>query len=481
MKYYLTLLLSVFCTIAFSQTQNAINKFASTAGFENASLGFCVKDMNGKEIASYNKNMSLTPASTLKVLTSATALETFGSQYAFETTLAIDSNNPNRLIVHGYGDPTLGSEYLYNQPRAFLNEWIAQIKKQFSTDQPIEILVIDDYFGYSGVSSKWLQEDLGNYFAAGAYGISVFDNTYRLYLNTMDTESTPSILKTVPDMPNLIFDNTMGVNYENKDNGYINGETLSNYRSLVGDIPANRKSFVIKGDIPDPGLMLGNTLAESLNTAGYKVATVNTSRKDYYQKMFNQWTSQTDYQEKIFYTHRSPSLEQIVRVVNERSNNHYTEHLVRAVGRTNNRSLYPDALKEGILNTIAFWNSKGINTNSLKMYDGCGLAPSNAISSEMLSDVLIYMNTKSLYADAFYKSLPQAGKEGTVRNVLKGSRLEGKVVMKSGSIANVQCFAGYYFDGAKKYAFSVMVNNYNNSSRREVVRAIENLLSETLL
>lgn len=85
------------------------------------------------------------------------------------------------------------------------------------------------------------------------------------------------------------------------------------------------------------------------------------------------------------------------------------------------------------------------------------------------------MQTKSRYRDAFFASLPKAGQEGTVRYVLKGTRLQGKVFVKSGSIANVQCFAGYYINGDKKYAFSIMVNNYN-SPRKDVVRAIENLL-----
>lgn len=479
MKHYLLILLYVFLFSTGSAQKTADSFFSSLPGFENASIGFCVKNLNGNEIASINKNTTLTPASTLKILTSATALEILGDKYLFPTTLAINANNQQQLIIHGYGDPTLGSEYIGRGPDDFLKDWIIQIKKQIDPRQPVDILITDNYFGYNGVSSKWLKEDLGNYFASGVYGISIYDNSYRLYFNTIDTESAPQIIKTQPDMPDLIFRNTLKMNYNNEDNGYINGETFSNYRTLVGDIPAKRSSFAIKGDIPDPGLILGKILSIKLQEEGYSIGKLETSRNLYYENMYNRFSINNP-EEKIFYTHYSPSLKDIIRVVNERSNNHYTEHLIRTIGRTaGDRNIYTDALSEGIAQTTLFWESKGINTNSLHMYDGCGLTPSDGISAEMLCDILVYMKTKSKYRDAFVESLPKAGKEGTVRNVLKGTRLEGKVIMKSGSIANVQCFAGFYTDGDKQYAFSIMVNNYN-SSRKQVVRAIENLLLNTL-
>lgn len=480
MKHFLFASIYIFLySTVFAQNTDTTASFINSPGFENASIGFCVKDLSGNEVASINKNTSLTPASTLKIVSSATALEILGDKYSFKTTLAVNPDNRQQLIIHGYGDPTLGSEYIGRNRNDFLNDWISHIKKQFDNSQPIDILICDNYFGYNGVSSKWLKEDLGNYFAAGAYGISIYDNTYRLFFDTTDTESIPKIIKTQPEMPDLSFRNLLKVNYNSQDNGYINGETFSNYRTLVGDIPAKRSSFSIKGDIPDPGLMLGKALSAALQNEGYTVAKIETSRAGYFDQMYNRFGA-TEPHESIFYTYYSPSLKQIVRIVNEKSNNHYTEHLIRTIGRSlGDKNIYTDALTEGINQTALFWENKGIDSQSLRMYDGCGLAPSDAISAQMLCDILVYMKSESKYSDAFTESLPKAGKEGTVRNVLKGTRLEGKVIMKSGSIANVQCFAGYYQDGDKQYAFSIMINNYN-TTRRQVVKAIETILLKYL-
>lgn len=469
MKYCLIFIISLCVTNIFGQENSAIKKFVETSGFEHASIGFCVKDFSGNDIVSYNKTISLTPASTLKIITSATALELLGDDYRFSTDLFVNANNPQHLIVRGYGDPTLGSEYLFDTPTAFLNNWVQLIKKRFRTEYPIDITIDDSFFGYNALSSKWLREDMGNYFASGSYGISVFDNTYRLYLNTMRTDSCPVVLKTVPDMRDIIFSNNLGINYENKDNGYINGEPFSNYRRLTGNIPASRKSFVIKGDFPDPGMILGKTLANALVKEGFKVNSVETTRLMYNadRKILNGAA--------LFHRELSPTLTKIIRVINERSNNHYTEHLMRAIGRNANNDTNSDPLIEGIDKTTAFWASKGLNTDGVHIYDGCGLTPSNSIDPEILCDVLLYMQTRSKYADAFFASLPKAGMEGSVRNLLNGTRLQGRLRVKSGSIANVQCYAGYYIDGDKKYAFSIMVNNYN-SPRKDVVRAIESLL-----
>lgn len=474
MKYYLVLIIS-FCFInAFGQENSAIEKFIKTSGFENASVGICVKDLSGNDIISYNKVLSLTPASTLKILTTATALELLGEEYKFKTELSIDPNNPQHLIVHGYGDPTLGSEYLFDDPFAFLDNWTQRIKKKFKTEYPIDITIADDFFGYNGISSKWLREDMGNYFAAGAYGISVFDNSYQLFLNTMRSDTCPVILKTVPDMRNIIFSNNLQFNYENKDNSNINGEPFSNYRRLVGDIPVKRTSFVIKGDFPDPGMVLGEMLANTLAKNGFRINSIETTRQKYFQQMYAAYQTGIN-EEAPFYKELSPTLREIIRVINEKSNNHYSEHLMRAVGRKTNPGIYSDPLIEGITGTNNFWASKGLNTDGIHIYDGCGLAPSNSINPEILCDILIYMQTRSKNSDAFFASLPKAGKEGTVKNLLKGTRLQGKLYVKSGSIANVQSYAGYYIDGDKKYAFSIMVNNYN-SPRKDVVRAIESLL-----
>lgn len=456
-KQGFTILLCGALSFTAKASNDAIKTFLATPEFKHASISLQIKDLNsGKILASHNPQQSLTPASILKVVTTASAIELLGVDYQFKTTLSFDKNNPDKLIVKGHGDPTLGSEHIVGNKNLFLATWTNQIKKQNKTS-PINILVADDYFGYDGQSRKWIKEDMGNYYAAGAFGISIYDNTYRLNFNTTGAKAT--IISTNPKMKDIEFENTLSLNSNNKDNGYILGEPLSNKRRIIGDIPKGKASFSIKGDIPDPGLFLAETLANHFLKNGIKINNYTTSR-----------LSKTNYTEgTVFYTHKSPTLSSIIKVINNKSNNHYSEHLIRAIGQINDTQANP--LSTGVEQVQKLWKSKGLDTDGLFMYDGCGLAPSNAINSGLMVDILDQMKDNQ----AFTNSLPKAGVEGTVRYFLKGTKLEGKVIVKSGSIGKVQCFAGYYINGSEKYAFTVMVNNFNGS-HRNTVKAIENLL-----
>lgn len=472
LQHLLILLILTPYVLHSQENSSSLQTFINTPELKHASIGICVKDITGKELISYNPDKAYTPASILKVVTTATALEELGPDFRYTTTLSIDKNKENRLVIEGHGDPTLGTKHLNNSPYAFIDQWTEKIKQFFDSDKSLDIIMVDDYFGYDGISDRWIYQDIGNYYAAGSYGISVFDNTYELFFNTTRRDTCPVIIKTEPAI-DLNFQNAMNLNYTGKDNGYIHGTPFSETRLLTGDIPAGRTSFSIKGDIPNPPLFLGKIIADRLTDGGYKIGNIDNTHKQYNDNRFlkNRNTVTGD----VFYSHRSFPLKDIIRETNVKSNNHYAEHLIRTIGRTKNPDIYDSALEKGIQEIETFWKDKGLETSSLMLFDGSGLAPSNAVSAAFLCDLLVYMQAKSKYSTEFLESLPKAGQEGTVRNRLKGTRLAGKISMKSGSINGVQCFAGYYIDGDKKYAFTIMVNKFTGN-RNQIVKAIDQFL-----
>ncbi|MDD4778242.1 MAG: D-alanyl-D-alanine carboxypeptidase/D-alanyl-D-alanine-endopeptidase [Fermentimonas sp.] len=464
-----TILILVSC-IAFSQP--AVQQFTNNPILKHASVGISVVDISsGRSIVSHNAEKSLTPASVLKLVTTATAIETLGDNYRYRTEVAFDANDPSRILVIGAGDPTLGSEVFSENPNGFFVNSLQLLNKSLSKDRSYSLYIVDNLFGYEGVSPEWTWIDLGNYYASGSYGISIFDNSYRLFFNTVDKKSCPVIVRTEPQIKGLTFRNELKLNNTGRDNGYIYGAPFSYDRALRGDIPGGRTSFSIKGDIPDPGLLLGETLADHLRKAGYKVGEVKTAREDYLAGMCSPLKAQPAYKvgQSVF-TQLSRPLYEIVREVNVESNNHYAEHLIRTVGRNVKSDIYENALDAGIEYTGEFWKTKGIENISLQMHDGSGLAPQNAVSPKFLTDLLIYMHNDSKYSEAFISSLPKSGQDGTLRGFMRNTKYTGKIVAKSGSIGGVQCYAGYLSDGNKKYAFAIMVNKFNGTNAQ--VRAI---------
>jgi len=121
------------------------------------------------------------------------------------------------------------------------------------------------------------------------------------------------------------------------------------------------------------------------------------------------------------------------------------------------------------------WKKQGADVSSLFLQDGCGLSPIDGISPAFFVQLLTYMRTKSNYKAAFFASLPIAGVSGTLKKLLAGTSLEGKVIAKSGSIRRVLCYSGYIELNNKEYAFSIMVNNFQGSYT-DTRKAIEKLM-----
>ena len=74
-----------------NSVQSAIDVFANDPVFANASVGFLAIDVaTGDVIASKNPATCLSPASTVKLFSTATAFQVLGSDYAPKTRIYID-------------------------------------------------------------------------------------------------------------------------------------------------------------------------------------------------------------------------------------------------------------------------------------------------------------------------------------------------------------------------------------------------------
>jgi D-alanyl-D-alanine carboxypeptidase/D-alanyl-D-alanine-endopeptidase (penicillin-binding protein 4) len=91
------------------------------------------------------------------------------------------------------------------------------------------------------------------------------------------------------------------------------------------------------------------------------------------------------------------------------------------------------------------------------------------------------MKRQGKYFNEFYASLPDAGKEGTLKNYFKDLLFESRLVAKSGSMTRVRSYAGYIKTiSGKDLIFCIIVNNYSGPAQK-IVAGIEEILKETIL
>ena len=477
-KIVLLCLLICLHLLAGAQTPAPVKWLLQAPYMRGASFSLVVKDVQeGRTVYCYDTDRLQSPASVLKTIATATALEILGEDYRYPTTLEYDGILENgtlegNLYIKGSGDPSLGSSHFAPGQNKFLSTWIAALQKAGIKHITGSVISDESIFDTEGVSIKWLREDMGNYYAPGSYGISIFDNMYKLSLQTGAAGTRPVLKGTEPDIPFIRFKNYLKTALVSSDSAYIIGAPLDDVRYLYGVLPANREAYVLKGDIPDPALYLARYLTDQLQQKGIRVDGSPSCYRIEVEE--NRWKKG---ERKEIVTTYSPTLREIASICNHVSHNLYADALVKTVGLQYKprRNEMISSFGRGVQVVKEYWEKKGLDVFPLRMNDGSGLAPADKVSAGFMGELLVYMATESAVSDAFIASLPQAGIEGSVRNFLKGSKLQGKAHLKSGGITGVRSYAGYITKDGKTYAVAVFSNNYSCSMSR-MTGALEKLL-----
>jgi D-alanyl-D-alanine carboxypeptidase/D-alanyl-D-alanine-endopeptidase (penicillin-binding protein 4) len=135
--------------------------------------------------------------------------------------------------------------------------------------------------------------------------------------------------------------------------------------------------------------------------------------------------------------------------------NVYAESLCKRLGAAS--SGQSGSSESGTAAVGTFLKRIGIAEGEFKIDDGCGLSRENRVSANAIVQIL-QTNFASNYRDVFLNSLSVGGKDGTLDN--RFGAMRGRVMAKTGYIANVSALSGYLKGRDEKwYAFSILMNN----------------------
>lgn len=449
-----SLLLLTVPALGAGAAERPVERLASGPGMKNASWGLSVEDASGKTLVARDPDLSLTPASTLKLFVTAAALDRFGPEKRFPTRLYYDGTLSGGVLngdlyIKGGGDPSLGSRLVRGAKpmSAVFADWAAAVKA--AGIRSIKGAVVGDDSAFDSVQpGSWAWEDIGNYYAAQPSALTVNDGLYELYFKPADKAGEPAdVLRTDPPVPGLTFEDHMKTGPAGSgDDGYIYAFPGQFRAVLRGTIPQGGAEFAIKGALPDPALFAAQAFGAYLSGAG--VAQALAPRRGA--------PPAGDRLTQVAETYGAP-LKEIVRVTNKRSFNLYAELLLRQLGAGD-----PEA---GLKAVRGFLAENGVDVSELKLSDACGLSWRDAVKARNFARLLVSLRGKKYFPE-FYDSLVFPGDtdaSGHVRKMGLGTPLEKDLRLKSGSINGVRSYAGYLrTKKGRTLAFAFIVNNYSS-------------------
>ena len=443
-----TLIVSIaaFAGTPATAVQKTVEKLDSKGGLlENSLWGVLAVNFKGDTLASLNKGKRLTPASNMKLVTTAAAYIKLGRNYTFKTKIATDgsiqdSTLVGNLYIIGGGDPLIGNLFTYLPAEDIpFGKWRKVLEDNGIRRIEGDIIGDGGYFSGERRHDDWTTDD-----EISKDGVVPAGLTWR---GKMEDSLPDGPLAAATHFHRWLQDNGITVS----------GEAGSVVYSATATHGLAQKTSV--NDSPALPAEAGSIA--TCQTRKYAVALDSLH---------------------LLGTAQSATLNHIATITNHQSDNFCAETLIKAIGKANNGSDDYDSATAALHRALAPIGLAGPSAK-MRFADGSGLSRKNYLTPEFLVSLLRAMARTSVYKD-YLGSLPRPGrKDGTLAPRMPKAPVpvKNRICMKSGSLTGVRCFSGYILpsDGNTQntIAFSIMVNNHVGKPA-ELSNALDQLILE---
>ncbi len=441
---------------------------------------------DGRRVYGRNAEGLFTPASNMKIYTTAVALDLLGADYRWRTsvyaTTQPDANGTiaGDLVLYGRGAPDLvalpgkeNSGSLVQLANDLYSRGVRRVTGNVIGDE--------SYFRGQPLGDGWPWTDVQWYFGAEASALSINKNEIDINILPPNKSGAPPQVRIQPaDKYVSVQNNMLTVRGGERMTIGIHRGLSDNAVRVWGEFPADGKGYGARLAVHNPALWAASLFHESLRDRGIAVDGVAAAR-DSRQPPSKRFDPST-FTELAFIS--SEPLSEIVRATNKASLNLYAELLLRTLGRERGVMLStpePPGRERGDdeagLALIRLWLSRArISTEGLAFHDGSGLSRLNLVTPESISRLLVSLS-KSASGTSFRQSLPVSGRDGTLGGRL--SEITDRVAAKTGSLTYHSSLSGYVTSGSGQiWAFSIICNDHTTAaSANRVIDQIVTILA----
>ncbi len=465
----LSFLLGGCASVSQTSTPATLEKLLSDPALHGATVSLMVRDArSGATLYQHNPRTRLVPASNLKLLTTAAAMDVLGPQYRFATQLLSNGIRQGdrltgNLYLRGLGDPTIQ----FADYQALAAQLASQGVRQVQGD-----LVFDDtWFDAERLGVDWSHDDETTYYGAQISALTVSPNSDFDAGSVLVTAK--AALRAGSPVSVEIFPPTNYLQLSNRaisgpGNSYgINRRHGTNLLQLSGAVAPGRQSQQLVS-VWEPTQLVANLFEQALAQQGITVLG---------RRVMG---GASPAAVTVLAEHQSAPLQELIVPLLKLSNNNMSEALLKAMGRQTANS---GTAAAGAVAVAGFLKRQGLDTTTFSQVDGSGLSRRNLVSSQTLTDLLLAAG-KQPWFDAWYNALPIAGNTdrmtgGSLRYRLRDTQAQNNLHAKTGSMGGVSSLSGYITDaGGRKLVFAMLTNNYVVAGAQ--VKALEDRVAVAL-
>lgn len=421
----------------------------------------------GDTLFAANPGDLLLPASTMKLITAAIALDKFGMDYRFSTDVLRDGNvdasgtlNGN-LFIRGDGDPAFSRRFHpgdYSAPVNALAELVARAGIKRVTGSIIGDATAFDAETYP---AGWLTRYQGAGYAARISPLSLNENVVwvtvapgsagrpaRVWLEPATT--------TIPLRGGVrtVKGGGASVRAINARDGAVQVSGSIGARS-----PVRRYGLVVL----DPASFTAGAFHAALLKQGITIGNG--------VRLGGTPSSATKVGSLL-----SPPLDQIVAPMNRESINIFAELLFRNAARGPQRERQGSAASAEAAVREFYAQKLKSDASTMVAADGSGLSTFDRITSRQMIQLLHYAHHAN-WGPTFHASLPVAGVSELLRTRMRGSPANGNLHAKTGTTNDVIGLAGYVTaENGEVLAFSFLYNGRDRWNARSTI----DVMGETL-
>jgi serine-type D-Ala-D-Ala carboxypeptidase/endopeptidase (penicillin-binding protein 4) len=379
----------------------------------------------GDTLYSEQPDLLLKPASTMKLMTTAVALEKLGPEHTFET--AVLRDHPvtagvldGNLYLRGGGDPTLSLRFW--QGESPMDALARQVAGAGIRKVRGDIVADESAFDSERIPSGWKTSYLMSSYAAPVSALSLNENLVWIVARPVNGKAVVEL-----DPASTALPVTNSVRIAAGSGGRISAHRAGTGVAVSGWIGSSsaprRYSLVVQ----EPPAFAAGALQASLVKAGVEV--------DGQLRAGVTPTAASPVAEV-----RSLPLANIVSYMNRESINHFAELLFRDAAHQSGRAGSAAAGLETLRDFLA--TKAGANKEDVRVADGSGLSEADSITARTMVQLLSYAH-RAPWGSVFHASMPVAGESELLQRRMRSTPAQGNLHAKTGTTNTVVSLAGY--------------------------------------